>query len=227
MKLGYERKLQSKRKLPAERTEPPVKRPKTCLECLLEPDEQETTNIELVSIDVTTIPNKETGVVNTTNTVVSEEKDTCDYVGDHGMVESSRNRPHHVTHDHSYNDGQFEMEETGCCVNEPCLKKMKEKDEEIVTLKNAVDDRTQKLKLCQNKVKDKDKKILSHTDLKTDKTVQLLTGIRTMSTFDVLFSMVKQNVKKVQYWAGPSKESPKVRNLKKTPEKFGPKRALS
>lgn len=61
LKLGYERKLQSKRKLPAERTEPPVKRPKTCLECLLEPDEQETTNIELVSIDVTTTPNKETG----------------------------------------------------------------------------------------------------------------------------------------------------------------------
>ena len=143
LKLGYERKLQSKRKLPAERTEPPVKRPKTCLECLLEPDEQETTNIELVSIDVTTIPNKETGVVNTTNTVVSEEKDTCDYVGDHGMVESSRKRPHHVTHDHSYCDGQFEMEEIGCCVNEPCLKRMK-KDEEIVTLKNAVYDLTQK-----------------------------------------------------------------------------------
>ena len=46
------------------------------------------------------------------------------------MVESSRKR----THYHSYCDGQFEMQETGCCVNEPCLKKMKEKDEEIVTL---------------------------------------------------------------------------------------------
>ena len=34
-------------------------------------------------------------------------------------------------------------------------------------------------------------------------------------------------MKKVQYWAGPSKESHKVKHFKKTPEKFGPKRALS
>ena len=39
--------------------------------------------------------------------------------------------------------------------------------------------------------------------------------------------MVKNNIKKVKYWSGPSKSTRKGRNFKKTPKKFGPKRVLS
>ena len=83
------------------------------------------------------------------------------------------------------------------------------------------------LKILKEKVKKiGGKKGLKCGDLKTDKEVNLLTGIPTRAAFDALFEMVKKNVKKLRYWTGPVKSSRKGRHFKKSPKKFGrPKKA--
>ena len=63
--------------------------------------------------------------------------------------------------------------------------------------------------------------------MKTDKEVNLLTGIPTKAAFDALFDMVKKNVKKLRYWTDPVKSTRKGRNFKKSPKKFGQKRKLT
>ena len=60
--------------------------------------------------------------------------------------------------------------------------------------------------------------------MKTDKEVNLLTGIPTRAAFDALFDMVKKNVKKLRYWTGPVKSTRKGRIFKRGPKNFGPKR---
>ena len=63
--------------------------------------------------------------------------------------------------------------------------------------------------------------------MKTDKEVNLLTGIPTRASFDALFDMVKKNIKKLRYWTCPAKSTLKGRNFKKSSKKFGPKRKLT
>ena len=75
--------------------------------------------------------------------------------------------------------------------------------------------------------KEREKKGLKCSDLKSDKEVNLLTGIPTRVAFDALFDMVKENVKKLRHWTGPVKSTRKGRNFKKSPKKLGPKRELT
>lgn len=103
-------------------------------------------------------------------------------------------------------------------VEEDCLSK---KDE------LHVQEQLDEVKLHKNNFKKgKKRKGLSYSHLKTDKVVNLLTGIPTRIAFDALFDMVKGNVRKVRYWSGPAKSTRKGRKFKKSPKKFGPQRVL-
>ena len=119
------------------------------------------------------------------------------------------------------------MEDPNYCMNEACLKKRKEKDDEIKKLQIEVDELAQKLRQCQKKLKESEKTCLSHEDIKTDKNIKFLTGTPTKVAFDALFTAVSRNVKKVRHWTGPLKFSQEGRNFKKCQKKFGPKRGLS
>jgi hypothetical protein len=68
---------------------------------------------------------------------------------------------------------------------------------------------------------------LTYSDLKTDKQVNLLTGIPSGAAFDFLFDIVKERVKKVRYWTRPKKSTLKGRKFKKSPKQIGPKRVLT
>jgi len=52
--------------------------------------------------------------------------------------------------------------------------------------------------------------------LKTDKSLNLMTGIPNRAAFDALFCG-KEQCKKIKYWSGPSKSTRKGRNFKKSP----------
>lgn len=62
--------------------------------------------------------------------------------------QSSR-RPPHIIQDHGYCFGLAEMEDPNYCTNEACLKKRKEKNNEIKKLHIEVDELAQKLRQCQ------------------------------------------------------------------------------
>lgn len=62
-------------------------------------------------------------------------------------------------------------------------------------LQHSTDELTQKLKEYQKKLKERGKKSLSHADLKTDKSINLMTGIPNRAAFDALSSVVKNSVK--------------------------------
>ena len=117
----------------------------------------------------------------------------------------------HIRQDHVYCYGWTEIEDPNYCMNESCIKKRKEKDDKIIMLQHSIDELTQKLKECQ----------------KTDKTINLMTGIPNRAALNALFSVVKDSVKKVNYWSGPLKSTPKGRNFKKSPKMFGPQRSLA
>ena len=103
-----------------------------------------------------------------------------------------------------------------------------DKDLRIQELQEQLKEAENELKILKGKLKKVgEKKGLKCSDLKTDKEVNLLTGIPTRAAFDALFDMVKKNVKKLRYWTGPLKSTRKGRNLKKSPKKFGPKRELT
>ena len=103
-----------------------------------------------------------------------------------------------------------------------------EKDLRIQELQEQLKKAENELTILKEKLKKvRESKGLKCGDLKTDKEVNLLTGIPTRAAFDVLFDMVKKNVKKLRYWTGPVKSTRKGRNFKKSPKKFGPKRELT
>ena len=109
-------------------------------------------------------------------------------------------------------------------VNSCCPDKdlhIQELQEQLKKAENALTILKEKLK------KIRERKGLKCGDLKTDKEVNLLTGIPTRAAFDALFDMVKKNVKKLRYWTGPVKSTRKGRNFKKSPKKSGPKRELT
>ena len=103
-----------------------------------------------------------------------------------------------------------------------------EKDLRIQELQEQLKKAENELTILKEKLKKiRERKGLKCGDLKTDKEVNLLTGIPTRAAFDALFDMVKKNVKKLRYWTGPVKSTRKGRNFKKSPKKFGPKRELT
>jgi hypothetical protein len=102
-----------------------------------------------------------------------------------------------------------------------------EKDAKIRELREEIEKLNEKLRWQETQLEIKRDKSLKHTDLKTDHSVKLLTGIPSRAVFHKLFDMVKSNVKKVRYWSGPSKSVRKGRNFRKSPKKFGPKRVLA
>lgn len=135
-------------------------------------------------------------------------------------------RPLHITHDHPYPYGWFEMDKADFFVKEACWMKLKNKDDEIEKLKDEVS----KLKAgCESQpvLNKKVRKSMSHKDLKTDAEVKGLTGIAPKAAFYFIFHQVTHNVKKLKYWNGPSKVSTKVRKFTKSPKKFGPERVIS
>ena len=103
-----------------------------------------------------------------------------------------------------------------------------DKDLHIQELQEQLKKAENELKILKEKLKKVgEKKGLKCGDLKTDKEVNLLTGIPTRAVFNALFDIVKKNVKKLRYLTGPVKSTQKGRNLKKSPKKFGPKRELA
>ena len=103
-----------------------------------------------------------------------------------------------------------------------------DKDLRIQELQEQLKKAENELKILKEKLeKVEEKKRLKCGDLKTDKEVNLLTGIPSRAAFDALFDMVKKNVKKLRYWTDPVKSTRKGRNFKKSPKKFGQKRKLT
>ena len=103
-----------------------------------------------------------------------------------------------------------------------------DKDLHIQQLQEQLKKAENELKILKEKLKKVgEKKGLKCGDLKTDKEVNLLTGIPTRAVFNALFDVVKKNVKKLRYWTGPVKSTRKGRNFKESPNKFGPKRELA
>lgn len=122
----------------------------------------------------------------------------------------------------------------GNCTQEPIPEQVvvnnccPEKDASIQKLEEQLKKIQTELDLLKIKLKHSNKyKGLKCGDLKTDKEVNLLTGIPTRQAFNVIFDMVNSNVKKVRYWYGPKKSTLKGRKFKKSPKKFGPKRELT
>ncbi|KAK2564482.1 hypothetical protein P5673_011924 [Acropora cervicornis] len=102
------------------------------------------------------------------------------------------------------------------------------KDLRIQELQEQLKEAENELKILKEKLKKvREKNGLQCSDLKTDKEVNLLTGIPTRAAFDALFDLVKKNVKKLRYWTGPVKSTRKGRNFKRSPKKLGPKRELT
>ena len=208
LNLGYKKILKPKRKFPAVRLEIPTKCSKL--------DKSPKDIVETGSTSAFKEVNP--------NTLQSEVLDSCG-AGEEIPPENNQSSGStaHIRQDHVYCYGWTEMEDPNYCMNESCIKKRKEKDDKIIMLQHSIDELTQKLKESQKKLKERGKKSLSHADLKTDKSINLMTGIPNKAAFDALFSVVKDNVKKVNYWSGPSKSTRKGRNFKKSPKKFGPK----
>ena len=103
-----------------------------------------------------------------------------------------------------------------------------DKDLVIKELQEQLQKAESELSIMKEKLKKSWKnKGFHYGDLKTDKEVNLLTGIPTRAVFDALFDMVKKNVKRLRYWTGPMKSTRKGRNFKKSPKKCGPKGELT
>ena len=92
-----------------------------------------------------------------------------------------------------------------------------DKDLRIQELQEQLKEAVNELNILK---KVREKKGLKCSDLKSDKEVNLLTGIPKRAAFDALFDMVKENVKKLRYWTGPVKSTRKGQNFKKSPNKF-------
>ena len=103
-------------------------------------------------------------------------------------------------------------------MNTSCLKSRQDKDEKIMELSEKIQELSEKVKLLEVQLVAKQDKGLKHSDLKTNQTVNLLTGIPSKPAFDKLFDSVKGSIKKVRYWGGPMKTSRKGRNFRKSPK---------
>lgn len=133
-----------------------------------------------------------------------------------------------VIHDHCYAYGWCEMNKNSdFCTKTSCLKSRQDKDKQIMELNEKVQELSKKVGSLEAQLSAKRDKGLKSSDLKSDKTVNLLTGIPSKPAFNKLFDIVKGSVKKVKYWSGRKKTFRKGRNFKKSPKKFGPKRAIS
>ena len=133
-----------------------------------------------------------------------------------------------VIHYHCYVYGWYEINEiSNFCMNTACLKSRQDKDEKIMKLAEKIQELSEKVKLLEVQLVAKQDKGLKHSDLKNNQTVHLLTGIASRPAFHKLFDSVKGSTKKVRYWSGPKKTSRKGRNFRRSPKKFGSKRALS
>lgn len=130
--------------------------------------------------------------------------------------------------DHCYSYGWCELNENpDFCSKVSCLKNRQDKDREITKLSEKIQELNKTVRSLKAQLYGKQDKGLKSSDLKSDQTVKLLTGIPSKVAFDKLFEIVKGSLKKVSYWSGGKKTSTKGRYFKKSPKKFGPKRAIS
>ena len=114
-----------------------------------------------------------------------------------------------------------------CFFKENCLNEKHAKAEELRKLRDQINKLEQKLEQCLSRIKANENKGLKYTDLCKNANVCQLTGIPTRDAVDKLFCLVNKNVKKVDFWGGPTRSVKKGRNFKRTPQKSGPQRVLS
>ena len=109
-----------------------------------------------------------------------------------------------VIHDHCYVYGWFEINEnSNFCMNTSCLKSRQDKDEKIMELSEKIQKLSKKVKLLEVQLVAKQDKGLKHSDLKTNQTVNLLTGIPSKPAFDKFFDSVKGSIKKSEILEWP------------------------
>lgn len=111
-------------------------------------------------------------------------------------------------------------------MEENCLKQKHAKAEELRKLRDQINKLEQKLEQCLSKIKANENKGLRYTDLHKAATVRQLTGIPTRDAFDK-FCLVNKNIKKVDFWDGPTRSVKKGRNLKRHPKNFTPTSAVT
>ena len=227
LKLGYQSTVSSlrRRKLPTERTPPlPLKRSR-----------KSETHETVTDTDFANPSTSRVGGHEFPSTATNHKKSVDDTsigsesMGDFGpnTNDNKQSNKSHIFSDHGYCYGWQEMAKPDFCFKENCLKEKHAKAEELRKLRDYINELEQKLEQCRSKIKANENKGLRYTDLRKDATVRQLTGIPTRGAFDKLFCLVNKNVKKVNFWVGPTRSVKKGRNFKRTPKKFGPQRVLS
>ena len=227
LKLGYQSPVSSlrRRKLPTERTPPlPLKRSR-----------KSETHETVTDTDFANPSTSRVGGHEFPSTATKHKKSVDDTsigsesMGDFGpnANDTKQSNKSHIFSDHGYCYGWQDMAKPDFCFKENCLKEKHTKAEELRKLRDYINELEQKLEQCRSKIKANENKGLRYTDLRKDATVRQLTGIPTRGAFDKLFCLVNKNVKKVNFWVGPTRSVKKGRNFKRTPKKFGPQRVLS